>query len=814
MENPIQTEEELVKRIQHRHEDEKPLDSKSVDKDPEDFWLLEAAKRFYGEKYKTKAWGFALKSAGIDLAEIRFAPRTDEKFYNETQLAKPGKNPKKAERKLLEKLQRDKEFCAEYCANLHQTIIHHHELNVSNRIVPCLEYLISNLDSLNPQKRGVLVEGKYLARTTASKSGKNTYHNICVAGKKYPLDIPPKLNSQSIDAIVDINPNEDQGNIFVTTQFAEVYGGKQKRRSAIKLENNFVPYENLTTLLFNNCSGVEIRYIGKSRRIKLPDGKSRKVDRKTQGNYAIFIFNRGEYQLFNLFGEKIDNCNSKGMIQQEKCQIKINRLEKDSADFDKEEFIEEARQYLINQWKENRAEWGRDGRCMVIEGESYVHVQRSGNIFFGHLTNSNEREQIHVGKTSKGKDVKAVFRGPVVFFNDQEKIINAYSPNHPVGFECRRVEAPKTEYLRIKDISNLRVDISFESAKNRVVLKKNKIAAAAGIDLEGRACALIGHVRKRFSEKDIELLMLTDEGNVISKRIVPEGIKKEQIEDNAKDSWPATKAIDYLMLSPNEKIEWRIKNNISIKEWFEQFKPVHLTGEYIETTEVSKMFNLFGIHRTAKKGHFKNIIRRGTQRYVCVDDINKLLEKRAKLIPVSEFYLKLNGFYLEQCSFDDKFRDFYQQFLDKRERVVSITDAARIASSLNQRRRMFNWPTPEDLNRESGMQLPPHAVTLRYGEMHEKGDLELVKTWQKFRIPPEEYRRILKLEKERAGVLNKGLTTGDIARRLNLHISTVYDKIIEYEKQGIVKPMRGSKTSAYSDRIVLTEEQANLIFRK
>ena len=812
MPNKIQTEEELIERIWQRYEDEKPLDSESVDKDPEDFWLLEAAKRFYGEKHNKACWRFALKKADIDLAEIQFEPRTDEKFYNEKLLAKPGKNPKRAERKLLEKLQRDEEFCEKYCANLHQTIIHLHGLDVSNRIVPCLEYLLSRKDADETDKKGILFSGKYKTKTFVVNSGKHKYHHVFIAGNKYYLAVPSKESSKSIDCIVELYSKRDEENILVTTGFDEIHGEQRNRTFQIRTENNFLSYTILKNQLFNNCSGVEIRSISKSRRIQLPNGRGRLVDRKTKGDYVIFIFERGKYHLFNLFGEKVENCLPRGEIQKEKCRKKISRLESEYADFDREKFIRDSRDYLIKQWAENSSEWGRDGRSIIIEGASYVYVQKAGSICFQHITNDKEKGVIHVGKDFKGKRVKSIFRGPIVFFGENDKKINAYAPNHPIGFECRRVEQPNTEYLRVKDITNLKGDVSFENSKKRVVIKKSKIAAAAGMNLEGITCALMAHVKKNFSEKDIELLMITKEGEIISKKIVPEEIKKEQIEAN--ELWPAAKAIDYLFMTTQEKIEFRVNNRLTLQQWFNQFKPVLLEGDYVETTDVRDLFKFDTITKLSRRGYFGKITQRGVKRYVDVSIVNELLVQKSKLIPVPLFHERIRDYYLEKATFNEKYAGFFKIFLDKQHKFVTIVDAARIASSLRQRREMFNWPTLEDLNRESGMCLVPQNMNSRYKEMYEKGDLELVKTWNQFRIPPKEYRQILKLEKERVRVLNSGLSTGDIARRFNLHISTVYENVIECEKKGIITPMRGSKTSAYSDRIVLTEEQAMLIFRK
>lgn len=55
-----------------------------------------------------------------------------------------------------------------------------------------------------------------------------------------------------------------------------------------------------------------------------------------------------------------------------------------------------------------------------------------------------------------------------------------------------------------------------------------------------------------------------------------------------------TKPLDYLLLSPDKKIDYRVNNGISIKDWYESFRSEPVKDDRLQIKQIAR---LLGVNR-------------------------------------------------------------------------------------------------------------------------------------------------------------------------------------------------------------------------
>ena len=209
-----------------------------------------------------------------------------------------------------------------------------------------------------------------------------------------------------------------------------------------------------------------------------------------------------------------------------------------------------------------------------------------------------------------------------------------------------------------------------------------------------------------------------------------------------------TKALDYLLMSPDEKINFRVANNISLKDWYETTKP------------------------------------------------------SSCLIPISEFSFVVSRgrWYIKEPQFYAMTKAHHKPGLDRRKKYVSLIGAAKIAMDLRRRKEMIeSWPGFEELNVNSGLNLPKKIRNTRYQQMIRAGELDAVRirmygsdgvaTGRQFKISPRSFRKVLEEERKIFRVVQEGISSGELADMRGVTKGTIGNLIRTGVKSGDLHPV-------------------------
>lgn len=296
----------------------------------------------------------------------------------------------------------------------------------------------------------------------------------------------------------------------------------------------------------------------------------------------------------------------------------------------------------------------------------------------------------------------------------------------------------------------------------------------------------------------------------------------------------ATKALEYLLLNPSERINYRAERGISIKQWYESFKPEPIQGRFISFQKVCDTLGLersrfFKLKKQRFFGETKKIFKEKGKGYVKVSELNRIIEKESMLIPVSELLelIEKEKWYMKRGLFDKTFGKCYKNELDERKQYVNISNAARIVYELKKRKeKIENWPTLEDLNKES-FELSEDSKYQHYGLMINGGKLKVIKIGRydpkgnflrgyQYKMPPEDYHRVLEIERNTKRALESGITTAKIAKIMGLKTNTIATKIRYGEKVGSLHPIRLCYDSEGFNgyKYALTFEEASLLIER
>jgi len=391
----ITTENGLYEKIRHLQNNNVPLDPASIN-GSEHKYLYDLAKKLLRSRYGNFFWKTAVKNA--TLAECI----------------------ESEEKRLLQKLKSNPKAREKFCEDFHQKIVER-GFEFPNSIVPALDHLIANIDVDRPRKKGVLVSGKYLSKTQIgwSSNEKHRYpqHNVSIAGERFYLFNTHDEEPQRLECLVEIAPegSDSLGYARVTSGLYQPGWQNSKKVVELRSKEGIFCYEGLTKKQYKNCFGIEIRNIGKERKIKL-----------------------------------------------------FERARRASAE---------------------------DGKKNIIM----------------------------VSKRYKKKPIISKFQGQYVFFYDeQETPVNAHRVRN-LGFECGRLRpVPQNiEYIRLKNINLQRLDITFYTTDRICIFRPSSILETAGMDLEGKTCALMCHNKGHGYHDDFYLLVRTENGEVLQKGIMP-----------------------------------------------------------------------------------------------------------------------------------------------------------------------------------------------------------------------------------------------------------------------------------------------------
>ncbi len=288
------------------------------------------------------------------------------------------------------------------------------------------------------------------------------------------------------------------------------------------------------------------------------------------------------------------------------------------------------------------------------------------------------------------------------------------------------------------------------------------------------------------------------------------------------------KAFEYLSMSINDRINYRAETGQSMLDWYRSLMPERIVTPKITIKAAAKILGMpeNSVKRLVSRGDLGPIPKREGICYIKPSEINKRLKLEARLISTQQFYdlLEEEQFYMEPKTFLREFGDQKQSLPGYRTHFFSLTDAAKIIAELRKRQaKIRDWPTLDNLNEMSGLNLSPRKAEARYVGLVEKGELKvslapryttegkLVASYKK-RVHPWHFLDILGKESSIANVVNgKHYTTEDLAKEIGQSIEYVSRMINVAKQTGIFDPLMFSLEGDQTSRYVLTPEQARII---
>ncbi len=263
--------------------------------------------------------------------------------------------------------------------------------------------------------------------------------------------------------------------------------------------------------------------------------------------------------------------------------------------------------------------------------------------------------------------------------------------------------------------------------------------------------------------------------------------------------------LEYLLLDPHQKINYRIDRGITLQQWYKSFVPEKLfQGEYVSSSEATLLLQKsYGALCRLIQRESLQTFRKGRTLYLSVEGLNGLVKKDQYLIPLERFFRLLTERkrYMSRRAFEDEFKEYFAFGLHGNRRGVSLSHAARIISALRRRKEIIEaWPDLEALCKASGKELSPTARDNYYRRMVELGKLKVVRVGMydvqgknvgtKIKVSPEEFARVVTEEKENARARENGLTSGEIAEMMGEGRISIAEKISLGSSLGLLHPVR------------------------
>ncbi len=248
--------------------------------------------------------------------------------------------------------------------------------------------------------------------------------------------------------------------------------------------------------------------------------------------------------------------------------------------------------------------------------------------------------------------------------------------------------------------------------------------------------------------------------------------------------------IDYLFASREERKT--MFNGMSLQKAYENLAPSPIKEDEILTTDVCSRIkisknkfielNKEGYWGKTRKGKPKDGSG-GIRVYVKTSKFYEILNQEAYLIPTHLFFEKMEKeqWHIGRRHFDDSFKHLYESVARKKEKRISVVNAAKIVCYMKRRKaKIEDWKTLEDLNKESGLNLEIDSLRHRYRKLHKLGLIQYykVKTPGKrpikgfegscTKLSPPTYRRRLKIEKEFAEIRKNAYSSSNISKKMGI----------------------------------------------
>ncbi|HIH11534.1 TPA: hypothetical protein HA241_05055 [Candidatus Woesearchaeota archaeon] len=262
--------------------------------------------------------------------------------------------------------------------------------------------------------------------------------------------------------------------------------------------------------------------------------------------------------------------------------------------------------------------------------------------------------------------------------------------------------------------------------------------------------------------------------------------------------------LDYLLLDPRERIDYRVARGITIKEWYESFRPEKPTTElmrYDEAREYLGIASSSSFYHLVERKFFGEPVTVRTQKFLSSENVYRVKLNDSTLVPLSSFRLLLQReqFYMSFDWFKPSFRKYFRRGIDGHQPGLSIVDTARVVDYLKRRKLVVEkWPTLEDYNHDTGLNLSISRLHSHIRGMVRRGEIRLTpiskdprsggRVPKLYKIEPHHYKLVVELERRQLKLLQSGVTTRQLAEAMGMSVDSVGERLYVGSQLGLLHP--------------------------
>ena len=264
-------------------------------------------------------------------------------------------------------------------------------------------------------------------------------------------------------------------------------------------------------------------------------------------------------------------------------------------------------------------------------------------------------------------------------------------------------------------------------------------------------------------------------------------------------------ALEYLLLTPDRKIEYRVQRVLTIQEWYQSFLPEHITGERITSGKARKTLGItpMTFSRLRRSGYFGKAEPNGDQEFLLsVAKINEIRNREAHFIPVDVLCheIERQRYYIKRDAFAMKFKKYFETGIHRKRKSITIKNTMEIIRILNKRKEIIeSWPTLHDIYQESGSTETKDTAHRRFLKILRENKMTFgeyplydgrgMQRGTCYKIHPRDYERLTAQEKE-ANRLHEGQCLKDVAERLDIQEKKAGEHVRYAIQQGLLNPLR------------------------
>ncbi len=371
-----------------------------------------------------------------------------------------------------------------FCNGIHAELAGFLKVDVSEKLVSGLEYLIETTDPYNLERKGVVINCKVSrkARKTTTQAMEERYR-LTLFSKSYYLNGFPQRKGIAEDLDCEATISYDRADIKY------LVNGRATQARLKPKEGAFI-FRTRRLADYRDFSGVMLTGMVSSRRVNY-GRKCVVISGEDRGSLVFLIEHKGNIFNYNLYGEMVQPCFSKEETASRKVMFKADRLYEEAKKQHPSKHLEMVKKNLKSRWGNDYESFNNMGVTAILSGEVHNNIGPKGNFNFMTGTPSGGRKSFYVGKEYHEERCRAEFKGPYVFFYINDFLVNGFRS----ASDTFEVVTPKTtheyDYFRLRNIpesSNKPIEINTPLAIYGFTHKG--LSRYAGTDIKNARCAL------------------------------------------------------------------------------------------------------------------------------------------------------------------------------------------------------------------------------------------------------------------------------------------------------------------------------------